>query len=74
MKFKQAIHIEGKCIEDIFNLPCVKSIQKDEDSYYYYLYNGQSASLGDWLCESEDSNWYVLSPEQYRDYWHDLSR
>lgn len=66
MRLRQSIHIEGKCIEDIFNLPCIVSIHKKNNSYCYHLTNGQIAHLGDWLCEDYGGNWSVLSDEQYK--------
>ena len=64
--FKQFIHIEGKCIDDIFFLPCIVSVDKIKDTYCYYLENGQCADIGDWLCEDQDGKWSVLSDEQYK--------
>ena len=62
--FKQCIHIEGKCIDDIFFLPCVVSVDKIKDTYCFYLDNGQCADIGDWLCEDYDGNWHVFSEKQ----------
>ena len=66
MRLKQSIHIQGKCIEDIFTLPTIISIYKENHSYCYHLTNGQIAHLDDWLCENYDGNWSVLSDEQYK--------
>ena len=66
MRLRQSIHIQGKCIEDIFNLPCIASIHKENNSYYYYLTNGYIAHLGDWLCEDYNGNWSILSDKQYK--------
>lgn len=66
MRLRQSIHIEGKCIEDIFNLPCITSIHKENNSYCYYLTNGHIAHLGDWLYEDYNGNWSVLSNEQHK--------
>ena len=66
MRLRQSIHIEGKCIEDILNLPCITSIHKENNSYYYYLTNGYIAHLGDWLCEDYNDNWSILSDKQYK--------
>lgn len=65
-EFKQCIHIEGKCLEDIFSLPCVISVNKVQNTYCFYLDNGLCADIGDWLCQDHDGNWEVLSDEQYK--------
>ena len=71
IRFRQAIHIEGKCIEDIFCLSCIRLIHKRKDSYFYQLLNGKIANIGDYLCEDTNGRWFVLNPKQYKDYCHD---
>lgn len=63
--FKQCIHIEGKCIEDIFFLPCVESVNKIAGTYCFYLENGQCADVGDWLCEDYEGNWHVFAEKHF---------
>lgn len=64
--FKQCIHIEGKCIEDVFNLPCVMAVMKLSDGYRYRLYNGYYAYVGDWLCQNQNNHWCVYTDEEYK--------
>lgn len=73
-KFKQAIHLEGRCINDVFKLPCVYSCHKEaEGGLCYLLYdwdddgNYIEARIGDWLCEDEEGKWHVMSNEEYKE-------
>ena len=65
--FKKCIHIEGKCIEDIMRLPCVKSAEKTSVQgifrfRFYPLCMSQflEAETGDLLCEDQESKWHVF--------------
>lgn len=65
--YRQCIHIEGKCIEDIFRLPCVYCVEKTfNGNLFVRLYPdmvaiGSSiyALKGQWLCEDYDGIWHV---------------
>ena len=70
--YKQCIHLEGKSINEVFALPCIVSIAKckvsrRKKSIRYCLSNGYVAYVGDWLCEDENGNWYVLSDYEYNE-------
>ena len=66
-RYKQMIHIEGKSIEDIFRLPCVRGAYKNifgvlvYDFYGFVMGEGSptTAGVGDWVCEQEDGRWYI---------------
>ena len=60
MKYQKAIQIT-RHIEDIFNLPCVRSIIKLylTDDFVVHLTDGSIASKGQWLCEDSLGNWHV---------------
>ena len=60
MKYQKAIQIT-RHIEDIFRLPCVRSIVKLylTDDFVVHLTDGSIASKGQWLCEDSSGNWYV---------------
>ena len=65
--YRQMIHIEGKSIDDIFRLPCVRCICKTifgsivYDLYKFIVAEGSetTAGDGDWLCELYDGKWVV---------------
>lgn len=75
MRYRKAIHIEGRSLDDIMRLPCVRSVEKTSEagimkfSFYplsmLHPSQFQSAYTGDWLCEGDDGKWVVLSNEQY---------
>jgi len=73
MKFKQAIHIEGRNMYDVFRLPCVAAIHKTVfgsivyDLYGFVMADGSrnEAATGDWLCEDNEGKWYVMTNEEY---------
>ena len=67
---KQKIRIEGKCIEDIFNLPCIVGIEKypKGGGYFYKLSDNSYAQIGDWLCEDYYGCWHVYTNEQINGY------
>ena len=60
MKYQKAIQIT-RHIEDIFRLPCVRSIVKLylTDDFVVHLTDGAIASKGQWLCEGYDGKWTV---------------
>ena len=70
MAYKTIIHIEGRNIEDVLRLPCVKSIEKTSVAgiYKFHFYAicmahpapFQSAYTGNVLCEDENGKWHVL--------------
>lgn len=74
-KFKQAIHLEGRCIDDVFKLPCVAGIRKNVfGAIIYDLYGFVMADdsykapvTGDWLCEDGKGKWHVMSNEEYEE-------
>ena len=75
MSFRQCIHIEGKCLEDILRLPCVKSCEKTSVAGIYkfgffavcmaHPKPLQSAYTGDWICEDRDGKWHVLNNDSF---------
>lgn len=65
-KFKQCTHIEGKCIEDIFNLPYIVAIEKNNGECYYRLSDSSYATIGDWLCEDYYGIVHVYTDDQYK--------
>lgn len=78
MRFKQAIHIEGNSLGDLFQIPCVFGIRKDgKGGFVIHLfgdtYNGHVqwgeyniADIGDWLCEDYEGRWHCLKDEEYK--------
>lgn len=68
MEMKQRIKIEGKNINDLFALPCVRTITKTGDGSIklkvklaacHYEY----ATIGDWLIE-DNGQWHIEKGEQ----------
>lgn len=76
MRIKQSIHIEGKSIDDILRLPCVKSCEKTAVAgIYKFRFFAvmmahpaplQSAWTGDYLIEDENGKWHVLNEDLYK--------
>lgn len=60
---KQRIKIEGKNINDLFALPCVRAINKTGDGSIKLKVklasrNYEYATIGDWLVE-DNGNWHI---------------
>lgn len=65
----QSIKIEFKSLEDLFNLPCVKGLVKDnavEGGIMVRLWPSKMADgttplayKGQWLCQQRDGLWVV---------------
>ena len=71
--FKQAILISERVSATIFHLPCIYSVHKEADGRLCYLLydwdsNGQYVELrpGQWLCETYDGKWCVLTDKEYK--------
>ena len=68
--YKTMIHIDGRCLEDIMRLPCVRGCEKTSvegvlNFSFYPLYMAhpsqfQYAETGDRLCERQDGKWVIL--------------
>ena len=62
---RQKIHFTGKNLNDVFFLPCVGAIMKEDSGEpFLVLRNGLSdgfhyAVIGDWLVEEDDGKWHV---------------
>ena len=62
---RQKIHFTGKNLNDVFFLPCVGAIMKeDSDEPFLILRKGQSygshyAVIGDWLVEEDGGKGHV---------------
>lgn len=75
-EFRQRIHIDGRSIDDILRLPCVRSCEKTSVAgifkFRFYAISMahpapyQSAYTGDWLCQDYDNKWHVLNDSQYK--------
>lgn len=73
-KYRQIIHIDGRCIDDILRLPCVKSVEKtaiiDIFKFKFFAVSMahpaplQSAYTGNVLAEDYDGKWHVLRGEE----------
>ena len=63
MAYKTIIKIEGRCIDDLFRLPCVSSITKEE-GLTVVMNDGLKVHIGDSLCEDYDGKWGVLSEKE----------
>ena len=64
MNYRQVIHIEGKCLEDVFYLDCVLSVMKTDRGIAYNVRCGDRkvlAFVGDYLCEDENGEWHVCT-------------
>lgn len=65
----QSIKIEFKCLEDLFNLPCVKGVEKRlccSGGIMVCLFPSKMADgvtplafKGQWLCQQQDGLWVV---------------
>jgi len=70
----QSIKIEFKCLEDLFYLPCVKGLVKDnavEGGIMVRLWPSKMADgttplayKGQWLCQQRDGLWVVSECER----------
>ena len=68
MTFKISITVEGKCIDDLFRLPCVRSIEKAEGGVKLRMYpllmarpsQFLCAYNGDVLAEDDDNLWHII--------------
>ena len=66
-KYKLMVHIDGKCIDDILRLPCVKGCSKTatKDVYKFLFFPHcmahptTMAYTGDWICQDYDGKWYI---------------
>lgn len=66
--YRQKVHIDGKSIEDIMRLPCVRGCEKSRlEGYYNFTFYPLSmahplvvASTGDVLCEDYEGQWHVI--------------
>lgn len=83
MRFRQAIHIEGRNVGDILALPCVMGCTKTsavgEPLQVVYTLFGDTiaprirwgatatAGQGDWLCEDYHGRWHALSDKDYQE-------
>lgn len=69
MKVILDIHFNGKNINDIFKLPCVKSVTKDKNDKPEVLLKREStngrliAHIGDHICQYESGLWQVYGSE-----------
>ena len=69
MEFRKIIYIEGKCIEDVFYLPCIAGVFKDNGRPIFRLNldvvsDRAIAVIGDCLCEGYDGKWYCLNKKE----------
>lgn len=65
MKQKQAIEITGKNLNDLFALPCVRSIMKRDDGTFVFKVKlkprtYEIAHVCDTLVEMEDGTWLIV--------------
>lgn len=70
MEFVRRIHIEGRSLDDVFRLPCVRSCEKTSVRgvmrfcFYPLMMRHPSqfmfAETGDWLCEDSEGKWSVV--------------
>ena len=71
MKFKQEIKVDAN-VTQIFSLPCVGIVFKLRDGSPMYQLNdqsdwpGQTAMIGDWLCEDHEGMWHLITEEDKR--------
>lgn len=67
---KQAIQIDERHVQGIFNLPCVISIHKNKRRFYVKVDTGdtliQTAYCTNWLVEDENNKWHILTDEEYK--------
>jgi hypothetical protein len=69
MRVKQRIKFTGKNLHEIFNLPCVKSMLKDDDDKpvlimkpekLYHCNNTCVVFVGDFIEELDNGTWQVI--------------
>ena len=75
-RYKTIIHIEGKSIDDVMRLPCVRSCEKTSIAgiYKFGFYPlcmahpapFQSAYTSDYLLEDNDGKWHVMNENTYK--------
>ena len=65
---------EGNVSPEIFKLPCVVKASKTKGgNTYYTVVSGyfpghEFADYTDYICKSEDGNWFVLNADAYHEY------
>ena len=66
-KFVKSYKITPLSVADIFNLPCIKRVEKmTKGGFYFTTYWEGRAFIGDWLVQREDGTWGVFDDEQYQ--------
>lgn len=63
---RQKIHFTGKNLNDVFFLPCVGAIMKEDSGEPFLALNTDClsdqfrfADIGDWLVEEDCGKWHV---------------
>lgn len=65
--YKKAYKITPLSVADVFNLPCIKRVEKmARGGFFFTTYWEQRAFLGDWLCQRQDDSWTVLDDFTYQ--------
>lgn len=69
--YKQIIHFDGRNLNDIFRLSCVRAITKGTDGLLVVkivsILNGVvCCHVGEHLAEGQNGTWHVLTKEEYQ--------
>ena len=82
MPIIRQIEFTGKNLNDVFNLPCVKSIRKSTydlkpivvlwESYKYSYDSFDEVYIGDILVEYENGKWDIIPPYHQNDHNSDV--
>ena len=74
LNIKQALQVGKQPSMDIFNLPCVISLEKalaNNSIFFYFIMSGDHkriAITSDWICEDENGLWIVMKDYEYKSY------
>lgn len=69
--YSEALQVLGVNVNDLFRLPCVRTVCKTDDGGWQVLVltdDGRvlPAGVGDWICRHrETGGWHVLTPLEF---------
>lgn len=66
-KFVKAYQITPQSVSDIFNLKCIKRVEKMARGGFFFTTTWKKkVFIGDWLVQRADGTWTVYDDAQYQ--------